>query len=95
MRGCARFARDGNPDDSGATANRHDPKAMASIFSEDADMVDPSGKLTTGRAEIEKAISSEQTGIRAGCAVADRVQVLQRPLRHRERGLRLAPREGA
>ena len=37
--------------------NSHDGKAFAAVFTEDADMVDPMGKLVTGRAEIEKAMT--------------------------------------
>src|SRR5262245_12204318 len=41
-----------------AAFNAHDGKAFASVFAEDADMVDPMGQLVTGRAEIEKAMTA-------------------------------------
>lgn len=42
--------------------NSHDAKAMASVFAEDADAIDPMGRKAAGRAEIEKAFTAEQTG---------------------------------
>jgi uncharacterized protein (TIGR02246 family) len=41
--------------------NRHDGKAMASVFAEDADMVTPAGQLVKGRAAIEQAIVADHT----------------------------------
>jgi uncharacterized protein (TIGR02246 family) len=41
-----------------AAWNKHDAKAMAALFSEDATHLDPSGtKLDVGRAEIEKMLT--------------------------------------
>src|SRR5262245_3280832 len=42
--------------------NKHDPKAMAAIFTEDATIVNPFGVKAKGRAEIEKLFTTEQTG---------------------------------
>ena len=42
--------------------NVHDPKAMAAVFAEDADVLNPWGRKATGRAEIEKLFVDEQTG---------------------------------
>ena len=43
--------------------NRHDPKAMAAAFSEDAVLINPSGRLARGHAEIEKLFEDEQRGV--------------------------------
>jgi uncharacterized protein (TIGR02246 family) len=42
--------------------NKHDAKAIAAVFAEDADMVAPDGKLHSGRAAIEKAFTEDHTG---------------------------------
>ena len=42
--------------------NAHDPKAMASVYAEDADMIDPMGNLHKGRAAIEKAFTDDHKG---------------------------------
>jgi uncharacterized protein (TIGR02246 family) len=34
--------------------NKHDAKAMAAVFAEDGDAVDPGGKRAEGRAQVEK-----------------------------------------
>src|SRR5437016_2744913 len=35
--------------------NSHDPKAMAAVFAEDADAIDPMGRKAVGRAAVERA----------------------------------------
>src|SRR5687767_1942614 len=42
--------------------NKHDAKAIAAVFAEDADMVSPDGKLHSGRAAIEKAFADDHGG---------------------------------
>src|SRR5262249_6545605 len=46
--------------DFAATWNRHDPKALAAFWAEDGDLINPWGRLATGRAEIEKLFQDEQ-----------------------------------
>jgi uncharacterized protein (TIGR02246 family) len=45
-----------------AAWNKHDAKAIAAVFAEDADMVAPDGSLHTGRAAIEKAFAEDHGG---------------------------------
>lgn len=42
--------------------NSHDPKALAAVFTEDADHLDPWGQLDTGRPAIEKMLTERMTG---------------------------------
>ncbi len=42
--------------------NREDLKAMASSFAEDAVLINPSGRIARGRAEIEKLFQDEHVG---------------------------------
>jgi len=42
--------------------NKHDAKAIAAVFAEDADMVAPDGTLHSGRAAIEKAFTEDHSG---------------------------------
>lgn len=42
--------------------NGHDPKALATVFAEDADHIDPMGHLDSGRAAIEKMFTERMTG---------------------------------
>lgn len=42
--------------------NRHDPKAMASGFLDDADMIGPTGVLVQTRTAIEKQFVADHTG---------------------------------
>lgn len=48
--------------DFAASWNKHDYKAMASIFADDADLINPLGRRAKGKAEIEKLYQDEQTG---------------------------------
>lgn len=41
---------------------KHDPKALAALWAEDGDLVNPWGRLASGRAEVEKLFADEQTG---------------------------------
>jgi uncharacterized protein (TIGR02246 family) len=45
-----------------AAWNKHDPKAMAAVFAENADAYNPHRHHAVGRAEIEKMFTEEQTG---------------------------------
>jgi uncharacterized protein (TIGR02246 family) len=42
--------------------NKHDAKAIAAVFAEDADMIGPDGTLHSGRAAVEKAFASDHGG---------------------------------
>ena len=42
--------------------NAHDPKAMAAVFAEDGDIINPFGKHAAGRGDLEKLFAAEQTG---------------------------------
>ena len=42
--------------------NKHDAKAIAAVFAEDADMISPHGQLVSGRAAIEKAFTEDMNG---------------------------------
>ena len=46
-----------------AAWNRHDVKAMTAVFTEDADLINPFGRLAKGRVDIEKLFQQEQTTI--------------------------------
>jgi uncharacterized protein (TIGR02246 family) len=41
--------------------NRHDPVALASMFTDDAVLINPSGRQARGRAEIEQLFRDEQS----------------------------------
>jgi uncharacterized protein (TIGR02246 family) len=45
-----------------AAWTRHDVKAMAAAFAEDADIINPQGRVAKGRAEIEKLFTDEHAG---------------------------------
>ena len=42
--------------------NKHDPHAMSMVYAEDADLINPSGRVANSRAEIEKLFRDEQSG---------------------------------
>lgn len=42
--------------------NGHDPKAMAALWVEDGDLLDPWGKMSSGKRLVEKAFATDQTG---------------------------------
>lgn len=44
-----------------AAWNRHDPKALADLFVEDGDLINPAGRVANGRAEIEALIRDEHS----------------------------------
>ena len=46
-----------------AAWNRHDPAALAAIWSTDGDLVNPEGRRAKGRAEVQKNFADEQAGI--------------------------------
>jgi uncharacterized protein (TIGR02246 family) len=48
-------------EDFAAAWNKHDYKAMAGIFADDADLINPLGAMAKGKAEIEKLYMGEQT----------------------------------
>jgi uncharacterized protein (TIGR02246 family) len=49
-------------DDLAASWNKNDYKAMAALFADDADLINPLGRVAKGKAEIEKLYMDEQTG---------------------------------
>ena len=67
----SRPARGGDDDTAGVTKqcqafkaawNKHDAKALAGVFAEDGDHIDPFGKLDSGRIEVEKMLTGAITG---------------------------------
>lgn len=46
-----------------AAWNHHDTKAMAGVFSDDADLINPFGRVAKGHAEIEKLFTDEHTTV--------------------------------
>lgn len=42
--------------------NKHDPKAMAATFADDATLMNPPGRIAKGKAEIEKLFTDDHTG---------------------------------
>jgi uncharacterized protein (TIGR02246 family) len=62
-----------------AAWNAHDAKAMAAIFTDDADMIDPMGVKHTGRADIEKAFASDHGS--TGPMRESKLAVQKEPLR--------------
>jgi uncharacterized protein (TIGR02246 family) len=42
--------------------NKHDVKALAAHWAKDGDLIDPWGKTSVGRAEVEKFFTGEHTG---------------------------------
>ena len=46
-------------DEFAAAWNRHDPHAMASLYTDDADLINPSGRAAKSRTEIEKMFKDE------------------------------------
>jgi uncharacterized protein (TIGR02246 family) len=49
-----------------AAWNKHDAKAMASFWEEDGDLINPSGRVAKGRAEVEKLFQDEHATAMAG-----------------------------
>ena len=45
-----------------AAWNKHDPKALAGVFADDADHLDPWGQMDVGRAAIEKMLTERMGG---------------------------------
>ncbi len=48
-------------EDFAANWNKNDYKAMAAMFADDADLINPLGRVAKGKAEIEKLYQDEQT----------------------------------
>ncbi|MBC8646282.1 MAG: SgcJ/EcaC family oxidoreductase [Thermoanaerobaculia bacterium] len=46
-----------------AAWNRHDPAALAAIWSDNGDLVNPEGRWAKGKAEVQKNFAGEQGGI--------------------------------
>ena len=44
-----------------AAWNKHDPKAMAAVWAPDGDLINPFGRWASGRADVEKLFTDEQT----------------------------------
>lgn len=53
-------------DEWSAAWNQHDPKLLASFFTEDGDLINPFGKHASGRQAIEQLFEKEQSGVMAG-----------------------------
>ncbi len=54
--------------------NRHDPDAMAATFADDAVLINPSGRVASGRAEIVKLFEDEhERGMMKGTHFSQRV----------------------
>jgi len=49
-----------------AAWNRHDAKAMAGFWAPDGDLINPSGRMAKGRADVEKLFTDEQAGVMKG-----------------------------
>jgi uncharacterized protein (TIGR02246 family) len=49
-----------------AAWNRHDPKSMAAAWTPEGDLINPFGRLATGRAEIEKLFTEEHATFMKG-----------------------------
>lgn len=63
-----------------ASWNRHDPKAMAAYWAPDGDLINPSGRVAKGRAEVEKLLTDEQSTIFKGTTMTitnDTVRLLK------------------
>jgi uncharacterized protein (TIGR02246 family) len=45
-----------------AAWGKHDPKALAAVWADDGDLINPWGRLATGRAQVEALFRDEQTG---------------------------------
>lgn len=45
-----------------AAWNRNDSKALAACFTTDGDLINPSGQVARGRADVEKILNEEQNG---------------------------------
>jgi uncharacterized protein (TIGR02246 family) len=59
--------------------NSHDPKAMAAVFADDADAIDPMGHVAATRAAIEKAFAADHTG--KGAMRDSTIEVTDEPVR--------------
>jgi uncharacterized protein (TIGR02246 family) len=44
-----------------AAWDKHDAKAMASLFAEDSDLINPAGRMANGKHEIEKLFQDEHS----------------------------------
>jgi uncharacterized protein (TIGR02246 family) len=49
-----------------AAWDKHDPQAMAALWTEDGDLINPFGRFAKGRAEVEKLFRDEHTGMMKG-----------------------------
>ena len=56
-----------------AAWNRHDPAALAAIWSADGDLVNPEGRSAKGRAEVQKNFAAEQAAIYKSSTFANTV----------------------
>jgi uncharacterized protein (TIGR02246 family) len=57
--------------------NRHDGKAIAAVFADDGDVINPMGRKATGKAELEALFTEEQ----AGPMRESRIEVKDEPIR--------------
>jgi uncharacterized protein (TIGR02246 family) len=49
-----------------AAWNQHDAKAMAALWAPDGDVINPSGRVAKGRAEVEKLFTDEHSSFMKG-----------------------------
>lgn len=53
--------------------NRHDPDAMAAAFADDAELINPSGRVARGRSDIVRLFDDEHRGALKGTRLSHRV----------------------
>ena len=57
--------------------NKHDPKAMAALWVEGGDVINPFGRRAKGTAEIEKLFTDEQSGPMAGTTYSGTIESIR------------------
>lgn len=61
-----------------AAWNKHDAKAMASLFNADADVINPMGRSAKGQTAIQGLFSDEQSGAMKGSTLALKVTSIRK-----------------
>jgi uncharacterized protein (TIGR02246 family) len=59
--------------DFAAAWNKHDAKAMAALWAEDGDVINPAGKVAKGRADVEKLMAEEHATFAKGTTFTNNV----------------------
>ena len=57
--------------------NKHDPKAMAALWTAEGDVINPFGRHAKGTAEIEKLFTEEQSGPMAGTTYSGTIESIR------------------